>query len=84
MPVRAKVDYHRLKPVVSGPPKLNSFDEAIGPSSYRLEAIVVDSRPQNQEVPPRQPESGGDPPGALSRPGQAGGSPRGREGAVSF
>jgi len=28
--------------VVSGPPKLNSFDEAIGPSSYRLEAIVVD------------------------------------------
>ena len=36
------MNYHRLKPVVSGPPKLNSFDEAIGPSSYRLEAIVVD------------------------------------------
>ena len=39
------MNYHRLKPVVSGPPKLNSFDEAIGPSSYRLEAIVVDSGP---------------------------------------
>ena len=44
------MNYHRLKPVVSGPPKLNSFDEAIGPSIYRLEAIVVDYITENMSM----------------------------------